>query len=68
MSAELSPQRAAALKKWLRAANVRLLSIQRQRQELLATATSLARQAGPERPDDRRQQRPKLVARIAKAG
>ena len=64
---ELPPKRIAALRKWLHVANSRLLSIQHQRQQLLATATTLAN--GLEQRSKRSvQKRPKLLARLAKAG
>jgi hypothetical protein len=64
---ELPPRRAAALRKWLRVANSRLLALQRQQQQLVATATTLASglERGSRRSDTKR---PRLAARLAKAG
>jgi hypothetical protein len=41
MSDDLSPKRVAAMRKWLRAANSRLLMVQRQRLQIVANASSL---------------------------
>jgi hypothetical protein len=62
---ELPPGRIAALRKWLRAANARLLSMERTRQELLAAASILLEQVGPKQPSKGAgPKRPKLAARI----
>jgi hypothetical protein len=65
--AELPPKRVAALRKWLHVANSRLLSLQRERQQLLATARSLANGLG-QRSRRSEAKRPKLAARLAKVG
>jgi hypothetical protein len=64
---DLPPTRAAALRKWLRVANSRLLLLEHHRQQLLALATTLAGSLGQHssRPA---QKRGKLAARLARAG
>jgi len=62
--AELAPTRVAALRKWLSVANSRLLALQRQRQQVLATAWTLA--TGVEHRSKRSAaKRPGLAARLA---
>lgn len=66
MSDDLSPNRAAALRKWLNVANARLLTLQRQRQQLIANATALARQL--EQLQTSRAKWGRLLAPTAKTG
>ena len=64
---ELSAARVAALRKWLRVANARLLSLQRDREQLIAAASSLAHALG--QPGKvKRQKRPKLAVALTKSG
>jgi hypothetical protein len=65
---ELSPERAAALARWLSAANERLLSLERGRGEIITAAKSISGRLAAMRADDVRARRPKPGARIAKAG
>ena len=64
---DLPPTRAAALRKWLQAANSRLLLLEHHRQQLLALATALADALG-QRSTHPVQKRGKLAARLARAG
>jgi hypothetical protein len=64
---DLPPTRAAALRKWLRVANSRLLLLEHHRQQLLALATTLAEAPG-QRSSRPAQKRGKLAARLARAG
>ncbi len=64
---QLAPNRTAALKRWLHAANGRLLSLQRQQRELVAAARSLLDQAEPARASKKRPKRG-LVSRLGEAG
>jgi hypothetical protein len=66
MSFDLSPNRVAALRKWLRAANSRLLMVQRQRHLLIANATALLQRL--EQPKATRLKRPSLLSRMVKSG
>ena len=62
---DLPPSRIAALRKWLHAANARLLSIERARRELMATASVLLDRVGSVQPSKgARPKRPKLVSRM----
>jgi hypothetical protein len=65
--ADLPATRAAALRKWLRAANSRLLLLEHDRKQLLAIAAMLADALG-QRSRRPRQKRGKLAARLARAG
>jgi hypothetical protein len=58
----LPPGRIAALRKWLHAANTRLLSMERTRRELIAAATEIADGARLARQPKRK--RAKLAARL----
>src|SRR5437870_12933488 len=61
----LPPGRIVALRKWLRAANARLLSIERTRQDLMAAASILLDHLGPAQPSKgTRPKRPKPVSRM----
>lgn len=64
---DLAPTRAAALRKWLRVANSRLLLLEHHRQQLLVLATTLADSLG-QRSSRPAQKRGKLAARLARAG
>jgi hypothetical protein len=64
---DLPPTRAAALRKWLRVANSRLLRLEHHRQQLLALAMTLADSLG-QRSSRPAQKRGKLAARLARAG
>ena len=64
---DLPPTRAAALRKWLQAANSRLLLLEHHRQQLLALAMTLADSLG-QRSTRPAQKRGKLAARLARAG
>jgi len=62
---DLSPSRIVALRKWLRAANARLLSIERTRQELMAAASILLNHVGSAPPSKgARPKRPRLASRM----
>jgi hypothetical protein len=63
---ELPEGRRAAARRWLRAANERLLAIERGRRELIAAATVLLRELDAVR--GMRPRRPKLKSNLAKAG
>jgi len=65
--ADLSPTRAAALRKWLQVANSRLLLLERHRQQLLAMAATLADSLG-QRSSRPTQKRGKLAAKLPRAG
>jgi hypothetical protein len=62
---QLAPNRTAALRRWLQAANARLLSLQRQQQELVATAKSLLEHVEPARTKKVRP-KPGLASRLAR--
>ncbi len=64
---DLPPTRAAALRKWLRVANSRLLLLEHHRRQLLVLATTLAEALG-QRSSRPAQKRGKLAARLARAG
>lgn len=64
----LSANRTAALKRWLHVANGRLLSLQRQRQQLIANATALLQRIEQPAQSSNRRSKPGLAARLAKAG
>ena len=63
---QLAANRTAAHKRWLQAANARLLSLQRQHRELVATAKSLLEHVEPAR--TKKVRPPGLASRLAKAG
>ena len=64
---ELPSRHVAALRRWLRAANARLMLVQRQREENIAMAAALLR--GLDQPNkDMSAKRPRLASRMAKAG
>jgi hypothetical protein len=64
---DLSPTRAAALRKWLQVANSRLLLLERHRQQLLALAATLADSLG-QRNSRPTQKRGKLAAKLTRTG
>jgi hypothetical protein len=57
----------AALRRWLRAANARLMLVQRQREQNIALATALLEGLGQPK-KERTARRPRLASRMAKAG
>ena len=59
---DLSPSRIVALRKWLRAANARLLSIEHTQRELMAAASALLDHEGSAQPS--KGKRPKLATRM----
>jgi hypothetical protein len=63
----LTPTRIAALRRWLSAANLRLVAVQRDRQQLVASASALAKGFEPAGKPPRLK-RPRLLSRLAKAG
>jgi hypothetical protein len=65
--AQLPPKRVAALRKWLHVANARLLSVQREREQLIAAAAAILKAVGPAAKASR-SKRPKLASKLAKAG
>ena len=60
---DIAPRRIASIRRWLHSANGRLLSMERQQTDLLEAARLLG--VKPKRTGKRR---PRLVARLAKAG
>jgi hypothetical protein len=65
---QLAPKRTAALKRWLHVANGRLLSLQRQRQQLMANATALLQRLEQPVRSSKKSPKPGLASRLAKAG
>lgn len=64
---ELPSRHVAALRRWLRAANARLMLAQRQREQNIALATALLE--GLDQPNkERGAKRPRRASRMAKAG
>jgi hypothetical protein len=62
---DLPPGRILALRKWLQAANARLLSIERTQQELMATVSALLDRVGSAQSSKgARPKRPKLASRM----
>ena len=66
MSEDLSPNRVAALRKWLRAANSRLLLVQHQRKHLTENAAAIKQQVEQLRPE--RVKRGRFLSRMVKSG
>jgi len=66
MSEDLSPYRVAALRRWLRAANSRLLLVQHQRKLLIANAAAVKQQV--EQLQRERAKRGRFPSRMAKSG
>jgi len=66
MSEDLSPYRVAALRKWLRAANSRLLMVQTQRKQLTENAAAIKQQVEQLRPE--RVKRGRFLSRMVKSG
>ena len=66
MSEDLSPYRVAALRKWLRAANSRLLMVQTQRKQLIENAAAIKQQVKQLRPE--RVKRGRFLSRRMKSG
>ena len=62
---DITPRRIASVRRWLNSANGRLLSMQRQQSDLIETVRLLVGDAKPKRAG---KPRPRLAARLAKAG
>ena len=66
MSEDLSPYQGAAMRKWLRAANSRLLMVQTQRKQLTENAAAIKQQVEQLRPE--RVKRGRFLSRMVKSG